>query len=609
MTTIKRRRLLQGLTLSGLAGSAGAMDRLPPWWPKPRPRKPVFPDDISPWHSDLPGSLPREGIRPPEDLDYPVRTLLPFAHGVASGDPLPDGVIIWTRLTLAGDLATGASDTVSGQWRMATDPAMEQVVQDGEFATDSHRDWTVKIDVRDLAPYTTYYYQFRYLGAESCVGRTRTAPLPDDLQAQIRFAVCACSSLFSGHMNGYGRIADRTDLDFVIHCGDYIYDFPDSHEIIRVPGDNPDGETNPDFRSPRSLAELRRRYALYRSDPNLFRAHQQHPWLTLWDNHDIGGRDQLSDADSYRAFWEWTPSRQPDPDDIYRRHERISYGSLADILFTDRHYPRWNPLKPVPGNEYLGESQNRFLREELLASSTRQANWRVLINQAFIGQFYLINPPASADWVFELLFPGYRDGIILNPKQWDGYPEERRALVEFLNGHDIRNNLFVTGDMHMNWASDVAADPGSPGAYRPDTGEGSAGIEFAPSSISRGGADENIRGMLGGSDTPLSGLLGYIGAGIASNVLVKSNPNAHFMEWSNHGYGIVDLTADQATMEFWWTPILTHTSGDRLGAQLISTSGSNHLQKVPLPVATFRNSDRDGPAAFELKKSLELKIG
>ena len=89
MTTIKRRRLLQGLTLSGLAGSAGAMDRLPPWWPKPRPRKPVFPDDISPWHSDLPDKLPREGIQPPEDLDYPVRTLLPFAHGVASGDPLP----------------------------------------------------------------------------------------------------------------------------------------------------------------------------------------------------------------------------------------------------------------------------------------------------------------------------------------------------------------------------------------------------------------------------------------------------------------------------------------------------------------------------------------
>lgn len=602
MTTINRRRLLQGLTLSGIASTAGAMDRLPSWWPKPKPKTPVFPDDVAPW-TDIPqGSFPREGVSPPEDFGFPVRTNLPFAHGVASGDPLPDRVIIWTRVTLSDATNT----LIHGEWRIASDPAMEQIVTRGEFATSQASDYTVKIDVTGLAPYTTYYYQFYYDGAESCVGRTRTAPSESQQMNHLRFAVCACSSYFSGYMNGYGRIADRRDLDFVIHCGDYIYDFPDRDEYLRVPGDLPDEELNPDFRSPRSLYELRRRYALYRSDPDLFRAHQQHPWFIIWDNHDIGGNDALSDAESYQAFWEWTPSRQPDPTDLYRRHQRTSYGQLADIYFTDRHYKRWYPHEAQPDRDYLGASQNNFLRQELLYSKQRDADWRILINQAFIGQFYLINPPANADWVFECLFPGYRDGIVLSPNQWDGYPQERTDLINFLSDNHINNNLFVTGDMHMNWASDVAADPGSPENYNPHTGKGSMAVEFAPSSISRGGADENIRGVIG--DNPLAGLLGYIGSNIASTALFNSNPNAHFMEWTSHGYGIVDMQPDRVMLEHWWTLITTQTKRERLGAQLVCWRDGNHLERIDLPIATQRQSPADGDLAYDPAETLLVRL-
>lgn len=603
MPKFNRRQLLQGLTLTSLtslATTAGAMEKLPPWWPLPRPKKdPSFPESVEPWPSN--GSapeFPREGIQPPEEFDFPIRTTLPFAHGVASGDPLSDRVMIWTRITLS----EYPSDELQGEWRIASDPAMKHIINQGRFTTNETIDWTVKIDADGLLPYTTYYYQFFYNGAESCVGRTRTAPASWDTNSNIRFAVCACSSYFSGHMNGYGRIADKKDLDFVIHCGDYIYDFPDEDEQIRVPNNNPDGETNPDFRSPRSLYELRRRYALYRSDPNLFRAHQQHPWLIIWDNHDIGGRDQLTDEESFRAFWEWTPSRQPDPNDLYRRHDRLSYGQLADIFFTDRHYKNWYPEEAQPNRDYLGVSQNQILRDELAASKDRGAYWRILINQTVIGQFYLLNPPASADWVIECLFPDYKDGIILNPKQWDGYPQERTDLINFLADNNINNNLFVTGDMHMNYDSDVAADPGSPANYNPHTGAGSMGIEFAPSSISRGGADETIRGILG--DNPLAGVLGYVGSTIGSNALFNSNPNCHFMEWTSHGYGIVDMHPDKVILEHWWTSIMNVTKSERLGAQLMSWKDSNHLERISLPIATQRISQDDGELAYEVSKEL-----
>lgn len=599
MTDIRRRRILQGMALGGLAttgcsggSKSGSNDNT------------TAPDndarELSPWLDDTPGSLPSEGLAPTADFSFPIRTTLPFAHGVASGDPLPEQIIIWTRITLESYPDT----IIDGEWRMATDKAMTNIVARGAFDTNADRDWTVKIDVASLSPYTVYYYQFYYDGAESCIGRTRTAPAEWDNQDHIRFAVCACSSYFSGQMNGYGRIADRKDIDFVIHCGDYIYDFPDSDESFRIPSGNDDGDTNPDFRGPRTLNELRRRYALYRSDPNLFRAHQQHPWLILWDNHDVGANDELTDQESFQAFWEWTPSRQAFPNDIYRRHDRISYGAMADIFFTDRHYTRWFDDEAQPNREYLGVSQNEWFREELLNSQHRSADWRIVINQAFIGQFYLINAPASIDWILELVVPDYSDGIILNSNQWDGAQQERTDLINFLADNEIRNNLFVTGDMHMNWASDVAADPGSYDTYNPDTGEGSWGIEFAPSSISRGGADENVRGALGGTDAEGASFAAYLASGAVSNVLANTNPNAQYMEWTNHGYGIVDMKPDLVTMEYWWTQILKETNHEILGAQMISAKDSNHMVRLTMPVATQRDSEQDAALADEINEAL-----
>ncbi|MCG8671198.1 MAG: alkaline phosphatase D family protein [Pseudomonadales bacterium] len=595
MPHIHRRRILQGIALSGLA-SAGCSGESS----SSSSSSSGSSRNLSGWTNGGEGTLPRKGIEPPVGFSFPIRTSLPFAHGVASGDPLPDRVIIWTRITL---IEYPATDLV-GEWRMASDPDMKEIVGRGTFSTHQGVDWTIKLDVDGLSPYTVYYYQFFYDGAESCIGRTRTAPESWQDELHLRFAVCACSSYYSGHMNGYGRIAEKKDLDFVIHCGDYIYDFPDEDELIRIPSDNDDGETNEDFRNPLTMNELRRRYALYRSDPNLFRAHQQHPWLIIWDNHDIGGRDDLTDEESYRVFWEWTPSRQPDPEDLYRRHERLSYGSMADIFFTDRHYPKWYEEESQEDRTYLGVSQNEYLREELLNSKERDADWRILINQAFFGQLYLINPPKEADWLVEKFFPGVDDGIILNDNQWDGAPQERADFLNFLQENDIHNNLFVTGDMHMNWASDLAVDPGTPSNYNPSTGEGSVAIEFAPSSISRGGADETIRGILG---TELA-LLATAASTVASNFLSTTNPNCQYLEWSNHGYGIVDMKPDHVTLEFWWTRILSHATTERMGAQLLSVKGSNHIQRLDVMSPTTRDSEADKPLADEVPINLLFQV-
>ncbi|HEY0707971.1 MAG TPA: PhoD-like phosphatase N-terminal domain-containing protein, partial [Polyangia bacterium] len=139
-----------------------------------------------------------------------------FVHGVASGDPLPDGVILWTRVTVGG---TGEVD---GTWELATDPAMTNIVLMGPFETSASRDHTVKVDVRGLSPATTYHYRFRVGAAVSPVGRTRTAPVGP--VARARFGVASCSSFAQGYFHAYRALAARTDLDAIIHLGDYIYE-------------------------------------------------------------------------------------------------------------------------------------------------------------------------------------------------------------------------------------------------------------------------------------------------------------------------------------------------------------------------------------------------
>lgn len=544
---------------------------------------------------------------PSDSFDFPIVTELPFAHGVASGDPLSDRVIIWTRVT--EEIAS--STAVAVHWQVATDPAMQNVVKEGTQNAIADHDWTIKVDVVGLSPGTSYYYQFSALGGlTSIIGRTRTAP-EEDVSA-IRIAVVSCSSYWSSYWSGFGHLADRNDVDLVVHCGDYIYDFVDEDEKVRARKDLKD-INYVDYRDWLNLDEVRRRYALFRSDPNMLRAHQQHPWVIVWDNHDISvnfGNELNDDSvdrnqqtttlrDTTQAFHEWTPTRPvradgsgdfvfvedgsyPLPADPLKIYRKLDYGKMVDIfcLDTQLYMPTRERPDVVADSTHLSQGESLFSRPQfewltdgMLASQSQGTRWRLLVNQT---------------WMTSEL------------TRWAEYSDERHAMFEYLRGNNdasqqVFNNIVVSGDMHGNWGADLVerevvdyksgnekANPlnGSTnenvaaGFIRASTANtaaenaryASVGVEFAPTSMGRGGFDEIIV-----NDIPDATPQQQVSA--SRNVergLMGNTPSCQFVEWVDHGYGIVHLTAESAIFEYWWQDKLTPGSPDLLGNQMIS---------------------------------------
>lgn len=565
---------------------------------------------------------------PAEPADFPLGLDLPFAHGVASGDPLADRVILWTRVTVA-DPGTAP---IPVRWVVARDPGLRDVVSSGVQDALAARDWTVKVDAVGLEAATTYYYRFEALGARSIVGRTRTAPAGD--ADHLRFGVLSCSSYWSSYWSGLAHLAARDDLDLVVHCGDYIYDFPDQDELLRSREGIFD-TAHPDFRDWLDLAELRRRYALWRSDPALLAAHQQHPWFMVWDNHDIDedyGNELETPFDDRKstttleqttqAFWEWTPSRPPrgdgsgeflfvddgsypEPQDSRRLYRRLPYGGLAEMFGVDTQIGlRGHGLTldashlPPETPTLYGREQFEWFTRGLRESQRRGVTWRVIVNQAWFS-------PADVDAA------GLKP---LGISRWSNYPGERAALCRELRGQGtdperVRGTIFVSGDSHGNFASDVVESasllsdyrPGAPvrnprdgttpenvsaGFLRATTGNGpdldarssSVGVEFAPSSMGRGGADETVKRANPNSTFEQQ----VAGARSLEQPLFGLNPNMKFLEWVEHGYGIVDLDAERAVFEYWWQDKLVPDSPDVLGCQMVSWANDD-ANATPAP--------------------------
>lgn len=582
----------------------------------------------------------------PAAFDFPLVLALPFAHGVASGDPLSDRVILWTRLT---ELLPSA-EQIPVDWLVASDPGMTTIVKRGRQITSADRDWTVKVDASGLQPATTYYYRFEALGAKSIIGRTRTAP--SAAVDNLRFAVLACSSYWSSWWSGYGHIADRNDLDLVLHCGDYIYDFVDKDEEVRARKDRKD-TADVDYRDWLNLTELRRRYALFRSDPNLLRAHQQHPWFMVWDNHDIDpgyGNELPTPFDGLegsttleqccQAFWEWTPSRPPRgdgsgefqlhddgryplPENVKLLYRRLPYGPLAEFYGVDTQIglPRYGQTLdashlPTDTPTLYGRPQFEWLTQRMVAAEQSGVSWKLINNQTWFA-------PADV--------PDFIEGLPALPKlgisRWTDYVGERSALCQALRGSNaaalrVRGTVMLSGDAHGNFTSDLIETTALLGAYpirpaipNPQSGStpinlaagwfraatgnlplvnlraDSVGVEFAPSSMGRGGADELVSRALidataqagGGIHSPEASVLG---ARAVEAALINGNKNVQFIEWVDHGYGIVDLTPERAIFEHWWQDKLTPDSPDVLGMQLVSWAQDN---ATALPAPRYRD--------------------
>ncbi|MEJ2004494.1 MAG: alkaline phosphatase D family protein [Cyclobacteriaceae bacterium] len=440
-----------------------------------------------------------------------------FQHGVASGDPLQDKIIIWTRIS-----SPHKDSIVAVEWEMARDDEFKIPVQKGVTSTSSEKDFTVKIDVTDLRPSSTYYYRFKALGTFSQTGRTRTAVAGDT--DSLRFAVVSCSNYEWGYFNAYRHIARQRDLMAVIHLGDYIYEYGPG-----VYGDTTIGRVHSPAHEILTLSDYRQRYAQYRSDPDLQIVHQQHPFITIWDDHEIannayseGAQNHQPDEGEYstrkdiakQVYYEWMPVREGPH--LYRSFD---FGRMASLIMLDERLAgRSMPAEDMQDSVYssteraiLGDEQFRWFTGELIRSRSR---WKILGNQVIFSRLRLGT-----------------DDQALNMDAWDGYPVEQERVGKMLSINQFDNLIILTGDTHSSWAFESTLEPGA--EQRP------LAIELGTTSINSANQNESNPDSVVRNQEEL---------------LLSANPHLKFVNLRDHGYILLTLKQDKARADFYYTP-------------------------------------------------------
>ncbi|HEX4868382.1 MAG TPA: alkaline phosphatase D family protein [Acidimicrobiales bacterium] len=526
----------------------------------------------------------------------PDETLAPFLHGVASGDPLADRVVIWTRVT------PDRTGPIPVTWKVARDPALRDVVAQGSTKATDARDFCVKVDVTGLLPGTTYYYGFTTAGRSSLTGRTKTAPA--GAAERLRFAVVSCSNYPEGYFNAYRNIAGRHDLDAVIHLGDYLYEYGTVGELGRA--------ADPPYEMV-SLQDYRTRYSQYRLDPDLRAAHQQHPFITVWDdhestndawrdgaeNHDPGEGDWLTrKAISARVYDEWMPIRLPDPDEPLKIWRHLPYGDLADLVMLDtRLWGRdqqpamFDAATDDPGRTMLGFDQEAWLTEQLAASKERGAAWRVLGQQVMFAPLNLAPLP---DLPALNLLRLASEGLALNPDQWDGYNANRQRVLDVLRGANragrIDDVVVLTGDIHTSWANDVPDSAFPVTGYVPRLGRGSMAVEFVTPSVT----SSNVDDATGIPSAPLE---------LAAKV---ANPHVRWVDLDANGYLVLTLTSESAQSDwFHLATVKEPSTEERFAAAWATRRGQNHLSEAGGPATDDGGA---APAPVTQRATLELSV-
>ena len=481
-----------------------------------------------------------------------------FQHGVASGDPLPDSVLIWTRATShPGDIpGAGQGSAVALRWEVARDEAFSQIVASGEHTTDPAADNTVKIDVTGLEADSFYYYRFLVTsgaasGAISPVGRTRTAPPLNSSPEHLGIALTSCANWESGFFSAYRDMANNERIDIIMCVGDYIYEYGAGEYA----GKGPVRTHKPEHEIV-SLADYRLRYGTYRTDPDLQEAHRLKPWVVTWDDHEVtndtyrdGAENHQDDEGDYyqrreaafQAYLEWLPVRAVAFSQGGRLYRNFQYGDLANLTMLDlRTYrdkaPEFIQLRAIddPNRTMLGSEQFEFLLRQWRNTS---AKWRLVGNSVMFTPVLIppLDPQATAA-VTELLgLP--QDGIPYNTDQWDGYAAERRRLIDIMKNEGFDNVVFLTGDIHSSWACDV---PRVPGRY---PSEGVAAAEIVCTSVSAPNIDDILKLP---QDNPISQAI--------TQAFPLANRHVKYLEFDRHGYvgvyvGREEIIADYRLVE------------------------------------------------------------
>ncbi|MCT4581856.1 MAG: alkaline phosphatase D family protein [Flavobacteriales bacterium] len=437
--------------------------------------------------------------------------LYPFYHGVASGDPLTDAVVLWTRFT--DD--TFSLDSVKIEWRIATDTSMINVVNSGYGYTNENKDWTFKVDADGLSPDTYYFYDFKAQDNYSIRGRTKTAPSGDI--DSVRFAVVSCSNWQHGYFHAYRHLVMRNDFDCVLHLGDYIYEYEDGTYSANI-----SDRTHEPVNEIVSLEDYRIRYSQYRLDEDLRDLHQQFPFIMVWDDHESADNSYKDGAENHtqgsegtwtdrknnstQAYHEWLPIRTPDLANKTKIYRKFSWGDLIDLHMLDTRLigrSEQNNSYSDPNKTLLGTDQYNWLTNNLQNSNAR---WNIL------GQQVMMAPLEAF-------------GIPVNNDQWDGYDYERNQLFNFITNNAINNFVVLTGDIHTSWVNDIPLSN-----YDASGCQNSLGVEYVVTSVTS-------------ASTSFSA---------GTSIIRFANPHIQYVDMVKKGYMILDVSKTKVQGDYYY---------------------------------------------------------
>jgi alkaline phosphatase D len=456
----------------------------------------------------------------------------PFALGVASGDPLPDSLLLWTRLVKDPSDATSMPDRdIPVAYELALDPRFRRVVRRGVAPARARFAHSVHADVDCLEPGQEYYYRFRAGTYVSPTGLARTAPHPRSRPSGLRFAIANCQDLQNGYWPAYDAMADE-DIDFIVHLGDYIYEYDPSSVY---PDRRHTAPATLGLGQLRTLSDYRARHAQYKLDPALQAAHARAAFIATWDDHEVENNyaddiDEIDDTGSkfqppqqflieraagYQAYYEHMPIRakyQPGSSAL-QLYRRFDFGDLARFSVLDtRQYRTDQPgafagdfgaeaagLGNATGN-LTGARQEKWLRDNLDRSPAR---WNVIAQQVMMSRTRFPN-----------FLPNVPVPFLTNLDQWDGYAPFRAKLLQYLAAEAVSNPVVLSGDIHSTWMNDLVLNPDDPAAKV-------IASEFVSTSIS--------------SDFPAA-----FDAPVKAT-LATLNPRTRYFDGSRRGYLRVDV--------------------------------------------------------------------
>ncbi|CAH6723386.1 hypothetical protein CLIB1444_15S00144 [[Candida] jaroonii] len=487
-----------------------------------------------------------------------------FVHGVASGDSTNDSVILWTRISPSIE----TTDDI---------PVFLSISEDKLFknqstftvVTNQKVDYTVKVDITGLLPNRDYYYQFFALsGRSSRIGHTKTFPNENDIIEEIKFSVHSCSNYAGGFFTAYAMSAIKESVDFVIHLGDYIYEY----ENGKYTNGTDIGRTHFPNKELYELDDYRQRYGSYRLDEDLQLSHGDYPWVVVWDDHELAdnswlrgsvntqGIEYVNRRNAFlQAYHEWMPIRpQENLSKIWRP---FNFGDLADLFMIDtRHYSR-DVTDTYDNGDYIASIADRpertmmgFDQEEWLYTSLNKSNatWKLIGSQTVVNSI-------SFEKIGEIIGDPFTER---NYDSFDGYTANRKRFIDAIVENDLQNVILFSGDFHISWVHEIFSNSST---YNFQSGKGSSIVEFAVT----------------GTSSPTTFPKNYTIEQCydVSELLVSSNEGVVWNEGWFRGYSEVNVNKDELVVKFYGVDVKNNDREEVLLATFAVDKNTNHVRR------------------------------